>query len=48
MYMTTSHYWTEQITNEIIDIINSHENDYDLKDDLRELLSEYNITKENG
>jgi len=26
MHMTTSQYWTEQITNEIIDIINSHKN----------------------
>jgi len=45
MYMATSQYWANQITKEIIDIVNSYENDYDLKDDLKELLSKYNITK---
>ena len=46
--MTASQYWTEQITKEIIDLINSHDNDYDLKDSLKELLSKYIITKTNG
>ena len=46
--MTASQYWTEQITEEIINLVNSYDNDYDLKDSLKELFSKYNITKTNG
>ena len=38
----------EEFTEEIIDLINSYDNNYDLKDGLRELLSKYTITKTNG
>jgi hypothetical protein len=38
----------EEFTEEIINLINSHDNDYDLKDSLRELLSKHTITKTNG
>lgn len=38
----------EEFTEEIINLVNSHDNDYDLKDGLRELLSKYTITKTNG
>lgn len=46
--MTPSQYWTEQITEEVINLVNSHGNDYDLKDSLMESLSKYNITKTDG
>jgi hypothetical protein len=48
LYMTTSQYYTEQITKEIIDLVNSYDNDYDLKDNLKELFTKYNISKANG
>ena len=46
--MTTSQYYTEQITKEIIVLVNSYDNDYDLKDNLKELFTKYNISKANG
>ena len=46
--MTPSQYWKEQITEGIINLVNSHDNNYDLKDSLKELFSKYNITKTDG